>query len=107
MLFCLFECELTELIVHQKPEAVHFGFDLMSPLPDDGSPPFEKFRKSTMPSDAVIVPWRDPSLRVVNVAQLAASKLASSNPAEFAFQLTEVVESVRFLVSKPIDNQTS
>lgn len=114
VLLCLFQGHIDALDVHLKPEAVHFGVG----MPDIRHP--EMYKELRHPdgrqdSDAIIesLPWRHRNGReipqVLNVKTLATSKTspkgmrhalghpAPLRPAEFALQMVEGVDRVRFV----------
>lgn len=103
VLLCLFTGEIRQVDIHQKPEAVHFGFSRLN-----GN--FTKNFKSLQgtkdeKSESVPVAWKNnyPNLRVVNIEELAKGFGLNSSAAEqsgtFALQLTEGVQAVRFFIS--------
>ena len=101
VLLCLFEGEIGRVEVHQKPEALHFGFD----RPDDATPAFHKKLRNAQGEEKNgkldSIPWRNESARVVDVATLAReiqteTKLGFFTSAQFALQMIEGVEKVVF-----------
>lgn len=104
VLICLFEGEIQEVQIYQKPETVHFGLDGNS-----GS-----FYKTLRNSDGVIqdnlkidtIPWKNKEKRVVNIQQLAedinkAIKFDNFTSAQFALGAIEGVEMVKFSQPSP------
>ncbi|WP_437774744.1 DUF6603 domain-containing protein [Sorangium sp. So ce1097] len=103
VLLCLFEGEIKTLDVHQKPEAMHFGLDAR----DNAADPYSKnlrTRDGTGEEELLIerVPWSDEGKGMLDIPALAAQmkeKLgwASFTAAQFALQMIEGVQKVRFL----------
>ncbi|WP_437746874.1 hypothetical protein WMF39_18750 [Sorangium sp. So ce1504] len=103
VLICLFEGEIKTLDVHQKPEAMHFGLDAR----DDPADPYSKnlrTRDGTGEEELLIerVPWSDERKGILDIPALAAQmkeKLGwdSFTAAQFALQMIEGVQKVRFL----------
>jgi hypothetical protein len=84
VLLCLFAGKVTALVIHQKPETLHFGFS----RPD----PSDYFKEK---NTRVLITWKDRDKRVVDIKKLADA-LASDHSAKFAEDMIEGVESVRF-----------
>ena len=90
VLFCLFEGILQTIDVHLKPETLHFGVTSN----DNGATYFK---------DKVLVRWKNrdgkgTDKRVVDIVSLA-DDLQAKNSAEFARQMIEGVDKVRFVQS--------
>jgi hypothetical protein len=101
VLLCLFEGVIEAVDIHLKPETLHFGItegddDHRS---DDGSP--AKWYKTKRGENGdELKDWVDVSIkdnRVIEITDLAAKITTSGNSAEFALQMIEGVERVRFL----------
>jgi hypothetical protein len=104
VLICLFKGEVGSVAVHGKPETLHFGLD----LPDaQHADLFKKLRDAAHDfeeNDALTVDtitWRDQPRRILDVNALAAAiqselSLPSVTSAQFALQVVEGVEEVRF-----------
>ncbi|MFN0084266.1 MAG: hypothetical protein ACKVX9_02655, partial [Blastocatellia bacterium] len=100
VLLCLFEGDATAFEIHQRPEMLHFGLDH-----SDGGL-YKKLRDSQgrEGGDSIrSIPWRTEPARVISVTTLAANIKAKLAPtdgvftsAQFAFQMVENVERVRF-----------
>lgn len=104
VLLCLFAGQLKVVDIHQKPETLHFG---LSRPEADGIPDYYKELRG-LDNQTVPVSWQDKAARIVNIAQLATemqTKFAPTpfTPAQFALQLIEGVEKVRFFVSEGSD----
>jgi hypothetical protein len=91
VLLCLFDGDVTAVDIHQKPETLHFGFN----RPEPGSDFYkEKTDKTGKP---IPITWRDKKKRVVNIGTLAGKDyLASGHSAQFASDMIEGLERVRF-----------
>lgn len=120
VLLCLFEGEIQTVDVHQKPEALHFGLDREDSGLDqnqDALPYYKELRNSDgVESGDIFVSredilWRPDSLpRIIEIAELATEIKttitenpeleddgASFSSAQFALQMIEGVEKVRFM----------
>jgi len=102
VLICLFEGEVKTVDLHLKPEAMHFGLD----VPTQQSPQWSKNLRTAdgVPTHTVItVPWNNQQKEAVNLHDLAQSMnqhlgLPSFTSAQFALQMIEGVQKVRFVV---------
>lgn len=102
VLLCLFDGEVSNVALHQKPETLHFGLDKNTQIP----PVFGKMLRDsqgneqqnlTIPS----IPWLQEAQRIVDITNLARDIQEKSNStpftaAQFAFQMIEGVEEVVF-----------
>lgn len=107
VLICLFEGEIQTLDISLKPEGLHFGFN------SKGDQLHRELRKlnGTEQNDCQISPlhWKDANQRIVNIDQLAEAiqqtlkekgeKFDSFTSAQFALQMVQGAELVRFLRS--------
>jgi hypothetical protein len=96
VLICMFAGEIKAVDIHQKPEALHFGFN-----PSDSSVPGSDYSKDK--GEKVLIDWKDLDKRVVDIKKLADQlRGAASTPedpygsAKFAVDMIEGVERVRF-----------
>ncbi|MBO1349176.1 MAG: hypothetical protein EBE86_018090 [Hormoscilla sp. GUM202] len=100
VLICLFEGEIADVDIHQKPETIHFGLDKNQ----DGSF-YKKLRnregelKDNLKIDTI--PWKDQENRVVNIEQLAEDikqelDFTEFTSAQFALEAIEGVQMVKF-----------
>lgn len=103
MLIGLFEGEIKTLDVHQKPEAMHFGLDMRDNTSDTYSKNLRS-RDGTGEETLLIkpVPWADQGKGVLNIPELSAQMKAKLEwepftAAQFALQMIEGVQKVRFL----------
>ncbi len=101
VMLCLFEGEIRTLDFHLQAESLHFGLD----FPGPGNNAFHKKLKGDDGSANGIeidtIPMRTDAPQVINIAALTQSlqdKLAKSTftSAQFALEMTEGVERVRF-----------
>ena len=100
-LLCLFGGALKTLDIHLKPEVVHFG---VSRQADDPTRFYKVLRdRNGLEDDALVVaiPWHSEPSRVVDLAALASRmqakvKQVPFTSAQFALQLVEGVQKVRF-----------
>jgi hypothetical protein len=99
VLICMFAGEIKAVDIHQKPEALHFGFN-----PSDSSVPGSDYSKDK--GEKVLIDWKDLDKRVVDIKKLADQlRGAASTPedpygsAKFAVDMIEGVERVRFELS--------
>lgn len=102
---CLFEGELEQLEIHEKPELLHFGLDIPEKDPDqitwnDYSKRLRDYNTGSFTSQKITaIPHKDQRVhRIVDFEAMAGQlhPTASANPAEFAFQMTEGVQKVVF-----------
>jgi hypothetical protein len=91
VLLCLFADKVTAVDMHQRPETLHFGFNRPDPL-DSGA---NYYKEKT---ERIHITWQDPGKRVVKMETLA-DKLGSGHAAQFALDMIEGVERVRFQLS--------
>jgi len=103
VLVCLFDGVVEAIDLHLKPETLHFGVDA-----DPGTNSFSKKLRDAQGKEnsSIPVPQNDTTHRVINIAQMADQirkelnkkdpKLTSFTSAEFALQMIEGVEKVRF-----------
>ncbi|MBC6423640.1 MAG: hypothetical protein GDA38_20580 [Hormoscilla sp. SP12CHS1] len=99
VLICLFEGEVADVDIHQKPETIHFGLD------KNGGNFYKKLRnkdgelQDNLKIDAI--PWKDKNKRVVNIDQLAEDiknviSFENFASAQFALEAIEGVQMVKF-----------
>ncbi|MBC6472469.1 MAG: hypothetical protein GDA48_06350 [Hormoscilla sp. GM102CHS1] len=99
VLICLFEGEVADVDIHQKPETIHFGLD------KNGGNFYKKLRnkdgelQDNLKIDAI--PWKDKNKRVVNIDQLAEDiknviSFENFTSAQFALEAIEGVQMVKF-----------
>ncbi|NEP53677.1 MAG: hypothetical protein F6K65_34695, partial [Moorea sp. SIO3C2] len=93
--------------IHQKPETIHFGLDY-----DDVGKTFGKKLKKQdgqeIEAKVKSIPWKDQDTRTVNIAELKQdierelpnNTFPSFTSAQFALEMIEGVEKVRF-INKP------
>ncbi|WP_438000738.1 hypothetical protein WMF26_13860 [Sorangium sp. So ce185] len=106
-LLVLFAGEVKTLDVFQAPEAMHYGLDAQ----EAGGQEFTKNLRDpsgVSQPEAVVVPWRHADRQVVDIAGLAERMKAALAPvraelpftaAQFALQMIEGTERVRFVAS--------
>ena len=98
VLICLFEGEAKRVEIHQKPEALHFGFDKAE------AGDYRNFYKTLRDAEGnpihspniSSIPWRQDVERVINIGDLARAIKQGLNSAGFALQMIEGVEKVIF-----------
>ena len=102
VLLCLFRGEVSTVDIHQRPEALHFGFDSVT----DGSPPsvVKNMRDATgvimEPEEPITLTLDSDSPGLVPLSTLAASMtnvLPGLSAGSFAMEMQEGVNKVRFL----------
>jgi hypothetical protein len=109
LLLCIFGGTLERMDIHQKPEALHFGFDPASGN-NPGAPAYEKTIRDKegerISKPAVAVAWRgDKMKRIVDINELQKG-MGKSVPfgddewsaAQFAMEMLEGVQRVQFLI---------
>lgn len=101
VLLCLFAGELQTVDIHQQPEMLHFGLN----APDATHPSFFKRLRDNQgqPSEMEIIPlpWHDETNGIVDMTGLARAiqarlQAATFTAAQFALEMVEGVEKVRF-----------
>ncbi|WP_424094385.1 hypothetical protein [Moorena producens] len=109
VLICLFKGEVKTVDIHQKPETIHFGLDSKD---DDGGVTFYKELKNQdgqeIKAKVDQIPWKDQDTRTINIAEfkqdiereLPNNTFTSFTSAQFALEMIEGVEKVRF-INKP------
>ena len=121
ILICLFEGIVQTVDLHLKPESLHFGLD----KPDENHRGFHKKLKDLAGKGARVIdsiPWRDRATRVIEVGALAktiqeaaagssllsvdhsglvAESTETFSAAEFALEMIEGVQKVRFACRVP------
>ena len=108
VLLCLFQGDIAKLEIHQKPETLHFGFEVDA----EGNPEKELRDPGTgetlQGQKLEPIPMRagSPDASVVDVSTLAgklahATGSTSFSAAQFALQMIVGVEKVVFYVSEP------
>ncbi|NEQ09126.1 MAG: hypothetical protein F6K37_25235 [Moorea sp. SIO4E2] len=109
VLICLFKGEVKTVDIHQKPETIHFGLDY-----DYVRKTFcKKLKKQDgqeIEAKVKSIPWKDQDTRTVNIAELKQDierelqnntiTFTSFTSAQFALEMIEGVEKVRF-INKP------
>jgi len=106
VLLCLFKGEVKMVDIHEKPEALHFGFDV-----NENNQLYKELRNSKGEEQENLeinnVPWHNKDERVVDISTLAndiKTTLAKKpitfkdgfTSAQFALEMIEGVEKVRF-----------
>jgi hypothetical protein len=104
VLICLFNGEIKTLDIHQKPETLHFGLDS-----DDENKTFYKKLKNLdgqqIDEKVDNIPWKDSEKRVIDINSLTdrikeqVDNSSSFTSAQFALEMIEGVEKVRFIGS--------
>ncbi|AUX30846.1 MULTISPECIES: hypothetical protein [Sorangium] len=106
-LLALFAGEVKTLDVFQAPEALHYGLDA-NEAEGEAYTKNPRDASGTSRPETVTVPWRHADRRVVDIAELATRMKAllalgrselPSTGAQFALQMIEGVERVRFVAS--------
>jgi len=109
VLICLFEGEVKTVDIHQKPEAMHFGFD----TPNEQYKSYYKKLKDSngheltevleVEPDSETNFWKDKTKRVINICKFAEAisekvkqRKSGFTSAQFALQMIEGVQKVRF-----------
>ncbi|HBE21082.1 MAG TPA: hypothetical protein DEG17_05480 [Cyanobacteria bacterium UBA11149] len=103
VLICLFKGEIKTVDIHQKPETLHFGLD----SDDEGEIFYKKLKNlEGKPIDKKVdnnnIPWKDQEKRVININALAnlikaqVDNSSTFTSAQFALEMIEGVEKVRF-----------
>ncbi len=103
VLICLFAGEVQTIDLHQKPEALHFGLN----RPDDSNATYYKFLRDSQGVETMTkvsltdASWQDVDKQVLNINRLATEMqtqqaLTSFTSAQFALQMIEGVQKVRF-----------
>ncbi|WP_293150359.1 hypothetical protein [Okeania sp. SIO2C9] len=114
VLICLFDGEVKTVDIHQKPETLHFGLDsddggntFYKKLKDRDGRPVEQGDKNRleMPNDEnpLTSKWKDRSKNILNIVNLAEAiknkvNFNSFTSAQFALEMIEGVEKVRFTI---------
>jgi hypothetical protein len=88
VLLCLFAGKVTAVDIHQRPETLHFGFN--RPDPSDSGADYYKEK-----TERINIAWKDRGKRVVDIMKLV-DNLKSDHSAQFALDMIEGVERVRF-----------
>lgn len=110
-LIAMFHGHYDAVDVHQKPEALHFGIS----MPDPVTPMYHKVCRDPLTGaerpDAILksIPWRgdDEQSRVIEIDRLAqrlskkVNAATALSPGQFALQMIEGVERVRFEIGTP------
>lgn len=108
VLICLFKGEIKTVDIHQKPESLHFGLDS-----DDNNTSFYKKLKNkegnqvdNIRVNSGSIPWKDKTIRSIDISQFKEViktelekrqiKFTSFTSAQFALEMIEGVEKVRF-----------
>ena len=120
VLLCLFSGEIKTIDIHQKPEMLHFGLDkqentsFYKTLKDKYGNRLTDGNQLDVKVDNI--PWQDQENRIINVIQLQSdihSKLGgktgpfkSFTAAQFALEMIEGVEKVRFKKSATNSSQS-
>jgi hypothetical protein len=99
VLICILAGVVQQVDLHQKPEMLHFGFDVPDDQPDSLCKTLRDDAGQEEGPTLTEIPWRDAELRVVNVGGLASSiqqltKLESFTSAQCALHMIEGVEKV-------------
>jgi len=103
VLICLFDGIVKTVDLHLKPETLHFGLDRLDKV-------FSKKLRNRQGQDngqAISISWKDEARRAINLASMASemqtelqkiepSKWTAFTSAEFALEMIEGVEKVRF-----------
>jgi hypothetical protein len=108
VLICLFQGEVKTVDIHQKPETLHFGLD----SDNEGEKFFKKLKtlegKLTDNNKVNNIPWKyqeKPEKRVININELAnlikaqVDNSSTFTSAQFALEMIEGVEKVRFTLT--------
>jgi len=91
VLLGLFEGEVTDVIFQQTPETVQFGIEV-----DQG-----KRVKELRNKQKVSVVFKSPTEKLVLDLNQFSNSIKASNSAEFAHQMIETLEEVRFSITTP------
>lgn len=104
VLVCLFDNIVETVDIHLKPEVLHFGVNTIT---TNGKPSYNKTLRNADGSEGDFVltslPWSSTKgVRTINIDKLAGNiqsklKLSSMSSAEFAMQMIEGVQNVRFV----------
>ncbi|WP_293138776.1 hypothetical protein [Okeania sp. SIO3I5] len=106
VLICLFHGEVKTVDIHQKPETLHFGLD----SDNEGSTFYKELKDQDgrqIKAKVEPIPWKDQNTRTINIAELK-TKIQERSPfpndnsftsAQFALEMIEGVEKVRFTIS--------
>jgi hypothetical protein len=91
VVLCIFEGGIDLVVMHLKPETIHFGVDF------DGDKYFKGLRPKDSESGTIkkTVPFKNIADRVVDIKSLYGD-IGSPNSAQFAYQMVEGVEKVVF-----------
>jgi len=105
VLMCLFKGEVKTVDIHQKPETLHFGLDS-----NDGNNTFHKEVRKRDGSEPLTINleddlWKEKSKRVININELAKRIKDDINSAQFALEMIEDVEKVRFTAISDLSSQ--
>jgi hypothetical protein len=104
VLICIFEGEVQTLDIFLKPTGLQFGFK------EDENNPGKYFKiaknpKTGLPIDRskeVLMEWRNPKQRIVDIEKLVGNIPEVDSSASFAFQMMEGAPKVRFSTSSSI-----
>ncbi|MEM7572193.1 MAG: hypothetical protein AAF433_04815 [Bacteroidota bacterium] len=110
VLFCLFRGNIKVLDIHEKPEAIHFGFEPSESENHDSYSKFFRQANGQTTADALALSGQEfnPTTRVLNVSELyhfikdkwsdrLGYQPTDYGPAQFALTMVEGVERVRFI----------
>ncbi|HTK10040.1 MAG TPA: hypothetical protein VL485_22900, partial [Ktedonobacteraceae bacterium] len=95
VLLCLFAGEIQSIAIAEKPETLHFGFDLAT---DATQHPYKKLRDSQGNLNGPTIdpiPWQEQA-RVVDIASLAQAIATDCTSARFAYQMIEQAPRIVF-----------
>ncbi|MGB3509599.1 MAG: hypothetical protein WBA93_10195, partial [Microcoleaceae cyanobacterium] len=106
VLICLFKGEVKTVDIHQKPETLHFGLD----SDDEGETFYKELKNQNgqqIEPKVDPIPWKDQNTRTINIVQfkkdiestLPKDTFTSFTSAQFALEMIEGVEKVRFTMS--------
>ncbi|WP_372737463.1 hypothetical protein [Neptunomonas sp.] len=114
VLLCLFSGEVKSLDIHQKPEALHFGFNRPDTTPSESNASHYYYRElkdkhggetTLSVENTDVKPWFEAHTRVINAEVLASNidvKVNDDQPeftsAQFALQMAEGVQKVRYML---------
>jgi hypothetical protein len=112
VLACFFDREIKEVRIHQKVEALHFGFDkesngLVKKLRNNDGTDSEHKKVELEGVDALKNAWKDAGKRILHIDNLAGEIKHKTDmkknitSAEFALQMIEKVEGVTFSITPP------
>jgi len=106
VLLCLFKGEAKTVDIHQKPETLHFGLDVCDGNGNHFCKTLRNNRGEQEEKEINSIPWKDENAKVIDINNLAQEiktqpewQGKNFTSAQFALEMIEGVEKVRFVKS--------